>query len=163
MGRFAIICVSIIILACSKQKTSNSPEDTFLTSSYDYTGNSLGAHKEGLRELSDSKVFGRIHTNLVSGLNAKQQAYFAAHPDYELLDNTHGDLFENNKDDHAFVVYDKKLSIVKILVYDEQKDTYLELYRDTGKFDFGHPRGVFLCISAPAKQRVEDRLINQHY
>lgn len=103
---------------------------TYLTSTYDNSSSDIERHKTSLKELSDSSAFSTIHNRLFSTLSKKHQVYFTSKPDYELLYSSIGDLFQNNKEDNAFIVYDKKYSRVSILVYDELQNKYSELFRD---------------------------------
>jgi hypothetical protein len=56
--------------------------------------------------------------------------FFKNTPEYELLAYSQGYLFQNNKDDYAFIIYNKKGHKISILVYDALSDKYLELYKD---------------------------------
>ncbi len=147
-----VLLIAILLLACSKQpseeaveKSTQVPtvEDTtagilnqsdidsvYLISTYDYSDRNLDAHKANLKELSDSGAFSVIHSVVFSILNNKHQSYFSSNLYYELLFSTHGNLFQNNKEDFAFIVYDKRFLRISIVVYDDSKNTYLELYRD---------------------------------
>jgi hypothetical protein len=90
----------------------------------------LARHTEGLRELSDSGVFAIIHARLVAALPERHKAYLVSKPNYQLLSSTAGNLFHENQKDYAFVVYDNRNARVSILLYDQLKDFYQELYRD---------------------------------
>lgn len=151
MRRLLTICIVTMFAACSKHDNDSGVNNSsltpagkdsmmtksaqtdnaemYLTSTYDGSVKDLESHKASLKELSDSGVFSIIHTKLFSTLNKNHQAYFVSRPDFELLYNTPGDLFQNNKEDNAFIVYDKKYSRVSILVYDELKNSYSELFR----------------------------------
>jgi hypothetical protein len=91
---------------------------------------SIAYHKEGLKQFSDKGVFQTIHTKLVSTLIKKHQDYFRNKNSYELLSFAKGDLFQHEKDDYIFVIYDKERLRILDIVYDELKNKYSELYRD---------------------------------
>jgi hypothetical protein len=152
MRRLSIICIVTTLLSCSKQNSDSKLDDSsavssdkdtsiavtvqadnggiYLTSTYDDPSSDIERHKASLKELSDSSAFSTIHHRLLSTLDKKHQAYFNFKLDYELLCSSTGDLFQNNKEDKAFIVYDKKYSRVSILVYDESKNEYSELFRN---------------------------------
>ena len=87
-------------------------------------------NKELLRQLSDYKVFSSIQKIRFKNLVQKHKEYFNSKPDFELIFYTKGNLFQNNKADYAFIIYDKENSRITILVYDEYVNKYFELYRD---------------------------------
>ncbi len=152
MRRLSLICIVTIFLSCSKQNSDNKLDnssttlpdkdssitttvesdkgDNYLTSTYDSPSNDLEQHKANLKELSDSSVFSTIHNKLLSTLDKKHQNYFNSNSDYELLYSSSGDLFQNDKEDKGFIIYDKKYSRFSILVYDELQNKYSELFRD---------------------------------
>jgi hypothetical protein len=103
----------------------------YLVSTYDNPlfADRLKSHKETLRQLSKKNVFSRISAMLRQKLEYKHQYYFKYNPNYELLWAAQGDLFQENKNDCAFVVYDKKYQRVSILVYNELTNQYVELFR----------------------------------
>jgi hypothetical protein len=90
----------------------------------------LALHTASLRALSDSGVFAIIHARLVAALPKRHKAYLVSKPDYQLLSSTAGNLFHDNREDYAFVVYDKRNARVSILLYDSLENFYKELYRD---------------------------------
>jgi hypothetical protein len=90
----------------------------------------IAQHKEELKQLSDNGVFKTIHAKLVSTLIKKHQDYFRNKNSYELLSFAKGDLFQHEKDDYVFVIYDKERMRILDVVYDELKNKYSELYRD---------------------------------
>jgi hypothetical protein len=152
MRLLSIICILTTFLSCSKQNSDGKLDNsstvlthndstitsipladivgTYLTSTYDISSTDLEQHKASLKGLSDSSAFATIHNTLFSSLNKKHQAYFTSKPDYELLNSSTGDLFLNNMQDNAFIVYDKTHSRVSILVYDDLQNKYFELFRD---------------------------------
>ena len=87
-------------------------------------------HRIKLKHLSEKNVFSRIGTKLTQLLISKYKDYFKANTNYELLSFAKGDLFRENKNDCAFIVYDKKNQRVTILVYRDMMNKYFELYRD---------------------------------
>src|SRR5688500_4075180 len=72
-------------------------------------------YNERLKQLADKNVFSTIHGKLISTLAENHQEFFKNTPDYDVLSFSKGDLFHNNKDDYAFVVYDRKNSKISIL------------------------------------------------
>ena len=90
----------------------------------------LTSHKESLKRLSDKSVFSIIHNKLMSALTENHKEYFKTKLDYELLSFAKGDLFQNYRDDYAFVVYDKKTLKLSIIVYNGLINYYFELFRD---------------------------------
>ena len=106
-------------------------DDNFIISEYDTPGFDGQRHKEALRRLSDDKTFAVIHERTVAALAAKHQEWLKSKPDFELISDASGCLFDNGgDDDHAFVVHDKKKSIITIIVYDDADRAYYELYRE---------------------------------
>ncbi|THU31122.1 hypothetical protein FAM09_28990 [Niastella caeni] len=100
-------------------------------STYDYPQYAdIDQHKEKLKQLSDNRVFLAIHSKLIPTLNERHQKYFRSNSTYELLSFAKGDLFQNAKDDHAFIAYDKARQRILILVYNDLTNKYYELYRD---------------------------------
>ena len=101
-------------------------------STYDNLGlaSQLISHKETLRQLSGKAVFRVIHNKLVSTLNTRHKEYFLSNPNYQVLSAAKGNLFRSNSDDYAFVTYDIMEIRVSILVYNDNKKEYLDLYRD---------------------------------
>jgi len=118
------------IIQADKSVADSSNE--YLTSTYDNPkfADKLINHRETLKKLSDEKVFSVINSNLIQTLTEKHQQYFRTKNEFELLSVAKGDLFSENKEDYAFIVFDKKNQRVSILVYNEMTDTYSELYRD---------------------------------
>ncbi|MDP4270032.1 MAG: hypothetical protein Q8909_07880 [Bacteroidota bacterium] len=86
--------------------------------------------KNDLKEISGKNVFTTIHQKVNPSLPPIHQAYFKSKPNYRLLYAAHGDLFQNKKQDYAFVVYDKEHNRISILVYNDGRHQYAELYRD---------------------------------
>src|SRR5690606_4880797 len=119
----------LLIKADSKKVNSL---NEYLTSTYDnpeFTGKLIN-HRKTLKKLSDEKVFSVINNNLIQTLTEKQQQYFKTKIEFELLTVAKGDLFQEKKEDNAFVVYDKKNQRISILLYNDMADKYAELYRD---------------------------------
>jgi len=98
----------------------------FQTSSYDDSA----TDRETLKQLSDQKVFSVVDARLAQTLSERHQEYFKAKPEYELLSYAKGDLFQEGKEDYAFVVYDKKNIRISILLYNAMANKYSELFRD---------------------------------
>lgn len=111
-------------------KTTTSSK--YQTSTYDNleSSSNITDHKESLKGLSDKKVFSVISSKLTQTLVQKHQDYFKVKSDYELLSFAKGNLFQENDDDCAFIVYDKKNERISIIVYNAMKNKYLELFRD---------------------------------
>ena len=86
--------------------------------------------KESLKRLSNKNIFSIIHNKLVSTLTENHKKYFKTKLDYELLSFAKGDLFQNNRDDYAFVVYNKKTLQLSIIVYNKLINNYFELFRE---------------------------------
>lgn len=114
----------------AEKEANNSNE--YLTSTYDNPkfDDRLINHRESLKRLSDKNVFFTIDSNLKQALTEKHQQFFKSKDEYELIFVAKGDLFQENREDNAFVVYDKKNQRVAILVYNKMTDKYSELYRD---------------------------------
>jgi len=104
----------------------------YLASTYDNPADQeqLKAHRTTLKKLSEANSFATIQAKLLPQLSDAQQAYFKAHNDYELLATAKGNLFQESKNDQAFIVYDKKKERIAIVVYNDQTQKYAELYRD---------------------------------
>ncbi|KIO52547.1 hypothetical protein IW18_11455 [Flavobacterium hibernum] len=86
--------------------------------------------KESLKQLSEKKVFLDIHNKLIQKINAKQQSFFKKNPNYKLLSVAQGNLFQENSNDFAFIVYDTKNIKTSILLYNGKTSTYAELFKD---------------------------------
>ena len=126
---------SLGITPSTKADTANLESNNsknFQTSTYDNPefATKLTSHKESLQRLSDKGVFTSINDKLVSTLLANQKEYFLGKRDIKLLSVAKGDLFQNNKDDYAFVVYDNRNQRISILTYNAQTKEYLELFRE---------------------------------
>jgi hypothetical protein len=133
----------LTIANCGKQKktaeesmaeTVYSPpliesDNDFIVSIYD-TSEDIGSHKLGLKQLSENGIFSFIHKETFSQLIEKHKNHFKSKPEFELLYIAKGNLFLNEKNDCAFIVYDKKNPRIIILLYDESANKYSELYRD---------------------------------
>lgn len=128
-------------LSDPKKADSKSDEDksegqitpvNFQTSTYDDPefANEIKKHRENLKKLADQKVFSVIHSKLILKLAKEHRDYFKTKSSYELLGIANGDLFEENKNDSGFIVYDQKNQRVSILVYREKTNTYSELFRE---------------------------------
>jgi hypothetical protein len=81
-----------------------------------------------LSQLYDRHVFSTIQSKLLPKLPEKHQQAIKSNPDLTLLAFATGDLFQNNKNDFAFLLYSKQGKRVGILLYDEQADSYKPLY-----------------------------------
>ncbi|MDF3027560.1 MAG: hypothetical protein K0S23_1867 [Fluviicola sp.] len=104
----------------------------YQTSTYDDPefADEVKKHQEDLKKLSDKNVFAVIHTKLIQKLAKKHQEYFKTKSNYEILAVANGNLFQENKNDSGFIVYDQKNQRVSILVYREAKNAYSELFRE---------------------------------
>ena len=103
----------------------------FEESTYDRTDlkDRLENHKIALASLSDNGIFKVISGPLLKGLSSQHQIFFLAHPQYEILSVAKGALTSEVENNLVFIVFDKNQSIIKILVYQTDKDGYRELYR----------------------------------
>jgi hypothetical protein len=103
-------------------------ENNYIISTYDLQDFEL--HRKTLRQLSENKVFSFFQERIFPNLAEKHKNYFNSNLNFELIFYAKGDLFQNRKEDYAFVVFDKENSRITILVYDESANKYSELYRD---------------------------------
>lgn len=87
-------------------------------------------HLHELQKLNELGIFNQIHQKALLSLPSVQQAYFTSNPHYSVLCSSKGDLLRNGKTDYAFVVYDEKNNRFSILIYNNLKNKYAELYRD---------------------------------
>ena len=87
-------------------------------------------HQKSLKELDDVNVFSAIHSQLIPTLVKKHEDFFTSRPYYELLSIAKGDIFQNNKNDYAFIVYTKKDERILIVLYNENSNKYDVLFRD---------------------------------
>jgi hypothetical protein len=85
---------------------------------------------EGLKELSDSNIFSIRHAHSISRLDSIHQIYFAEKLEYDLLFYSNGDLFQNGRDDYAFIIYDKLNHLISISFYNDLTKDYSLLYQD---------------------------------
>jgi hypothetical protein len=100
-------------------------------SSYDEDdAGGLTMHRENLRKLDSLNVFSKLHNDLVVTLSDNHLNYFKNTPHYQLIAFANGNLFQNNEEDFAFVVYDNKSNRISILTYNYSTHEYLELYRE---------------------------------
>lgn len=86
--------------------------------------------KEDLKKLANENLFIKTHSKLEKKLPEKHQEYFRENTNYNLIYTTYGNLFNENKNDYVFVVYDNKNIRISILMYNEQINKYGELFRD---------------------------------
>ncbi|MBF8456134.1 hypothetical protein IV494_02975 [Kaistella sp. G5-32] len=103
----------------------------FEKSTYDRTDlkERLENHKTALASLSDRGIFKAISGPLMKELSTQHHRFFSKNPQYELLSFAKGALTSAAENDHVFIVFDKKQSIIKFLIYQTSKDLYRELYR----------------------------------
>lgn len=103
----------------------------FEESTYDRTDvkDRIENHKKALAALSANKIFKAISIPLLKELSSQHQTFFSEHPQYELLSVANGALTSEVENNLVFIVFDKDQSIIKILVYQGDKDGYRELYR----------------------------------
>lgn len=116
------------------EKTTVKNSETFQKleeSTYDRTDlkDRTENHQSALAALSENGIFKSISDPLLKKLSTKHEQYFSAHPEYELLSVAKGSLTAEEKNDRVFIVFDNNQSIIKILIYQEDKDLYRELYR----------------------------------
>ena len=104
----------------------------FQTSTYDKSEfeKEIINHRESLQKLSDIGVFDRINDKLELTLTANQKVYFKTRPAIKLLSIAKGDLFDNNKEDYAFIVYDNINKRISLLTFNAAENNYLELFRE---------------------------------
>lgn len=104
-------------------------------------------HQKELTSLSKNGIFKAISSRLFQDLSSKDQHYFSANPQYEVLSVASGTLTSAAENDRVFTVFDKSESIITILVYQGEKDQYRELYRtvkvENGLEDAGCNYGTF--------------------
>jgi len=87
-------------------------------------------HQKNMKEMDDANVFSIIHSKLIPTLVKKHKDFFISKPNYKLLSFAKGDLFQNNKTDYAFIVYDKKNERILIVAYNENSNRYDVLFKD---------------------------------
>ncbi|WP_289658293.1 hypothetical protein [Flavobacterium panacagri] len=153
-NKIALILFTLLIISCnSKQqenkinKEDNQQKETspqiinkkkesesvnYQVSTFDnpQDNDRIQREKESLKQLSEKKIFFNIHNKLIEEIDAEQQSYFKKNHNYELLSIAKGSLFQENSNDVAFIVYDKKNEKISILLYNEKSSTYAELYKD---------------------------------
>jgi len=83
-----------------------------------------------LKLLAGKNVFSTLNGKLVATLPDSLQQVFKNSPDLDLLTYSKGNLFLNDKDDYAFVVYNKKKAGIELLVYDALANKLSALYSD---------------------------------
>jgi len=113
-------------------KNSKSDSVDYEISTYDNpkVADQVINQKESLRELSEKKIFFDIHTKLLQKLTEEQQSFFRKNPDYELLSVAKGNLFQENGNDFAFIVFDKKKVKISIVVYNAATSKHALLFQD---------------------------------
>ncbi|WP_291286509.1 hypothetical protein [Flavobacterium sp.] len=118
--------------AKASEKKSEKIAVDYETSAYDdpKIADRVSEQKENLKELSEKKVFLDIHTKLLQKLPKEQQSFFLTNTDYEVLSIAKGSLFEENSNDFAFIVYDKKKVRISIVLYNGITSKYAKLYED---------------------------------
>ena len=121
----------------------------FVGYTYDRTDlkEKLENHKIALASLSYSGIFKAISGPLLKGLSSQHQTFFSAHPQYELVSVVKGALTSSEENDRVFIVFDKDQSIIKILVYQTDKNGYRVIYQtvkvENGLEDAGCNYGAF--------------------
>ena len=137
--------------AVSEKTTAKDTEifQKFEKSTYDRTDikDRLDNHKIALASLSNGGIFKAISGPLLKELSSQQRNFFSANPHYEILSVVKGFLTSAAETDLVFIVFDKDQSIIKILIYQTNKDLYRELYRtvkvENGLEDAGCNYGAF--------------------
>lgn len=126
MIRVLLFLQLLLFISCGGQHMK------YQTSTYDDPefDNFVKSQQEKLRKLDKAEVFRSIHAKLFTALPEEHQNYFTTKHDYRLLSFAKGDLFLNQKQDFALVVYDAKNVRISILVFDEKRNRYYELFRD---------------------------------
>ena len=121
-----IFLFAIVFVDCQEQNTQ------YIISTYEdpEVKEKIMTHQKNLKEMDDSNVFSIIHIKLVPTLLKKHKNFFISKPNYELLSFAKGELFQNNKNDYAFIVYDKKDERILIVVYNGDSNKYDELFKD---------------------------------
>jgi len=127
MTKLIILLFAAGLITCSQSQT----RIFYQISTYDDPGfaNRISDHKQSLKRLSDAGVFSNLSSKLTNSLSEVHKNFFRGNPDYEVISFSRGDLFQNQREDHVFVVYDKKSLKLIIIVYDEKTNRYCELYR----------------------------------
>lgn len=113
-----------------KAKTVDSIQYQISTYDNPEDADRISKEKESLKRLSEKNIFLDIHNKLIQNISEKEQSSFKTNPDYELLSTAKGSLFQENSNDFAFIVYDKKNVKISILLYNGTTNTYAELYKD---------------------------------
>ncbi|OQP59536.1 hypothetical protein A3860_37100 [Niastella vici] len=83
-----------------------------------------------LKLLAGKNVFSTLHSKLVATLPDSLKEVFKNSPDLDLLTSSKGNLFLNDKEDYAFVVYNKKKAGIELMVYDALANKFSALYSD---------------------------------
>lgn len=147
MKKLYTICLLTLLFGCSEQaksdktfsptrKSSTKEMETkttdYLISTYDNPAfvSNLKSHRETLQQLSQKNVFSIINAALIQELDKKHRDYFNIKSNYELLFVAKGDLFQENKTDCAFIVYDREKQRISILIHNEMTNQYAELFRE---------------------------------
>lgn len=89
-----------------------------------------GANNEGLYQLAGKKVFSTLNHKLRTALPESLQEFFSDSSNLDLLTYSKGNLFLNDKEDYALVVYNNQQAKVMILVYDALNNKLSALYDD---------------------------------
>lgn len=122
MKPFLTILIGLISFWSPAQKAT-------FTSVYDEPefAERLKSHKESLRKMES--VFVATHDSLFKQLPENHKVYFTRAKYYKLFDQEKGDLFQNQKEDYVFMVYDTENARVSVVVYNQLENTYNELFR----------------------------------
>lgn len=131
--------------------------DTAQVSNEPVTGN---YNSDRLKQLAAKNVFSTLHSKLIPTLPESLQEVFKNSPDLVLLTYSKGNLFLNDKEDYAFVVYGKSAASVGIMVYDAMANTFSQLYSD---IKVENELGSLDCNSARDELNldIENNLIDQ--
>lgn len=148
------------------EKTTVKNNETFLKfeeSIYDRTDlkDRIENHRSALASLSENGIFKSISDRLLKELSAKHEQYFSGHPEYELLSVAKGSLTSEEKNDRVFIVFDNNQSLIKILIYQAEKDLYRKLYRTVkvinGLEDAGCNYGAFGTLDYQMGEEIIDQ------
>src|SRR6218665_1543215 len=108
-NKIVLILFTLLIISCNSKQQENK------------------INKEDNQQKETSP---EINNKLIEEIDTEQQSYFKKNHNYELLSIAKGSLFQENSNDFAFIVYDKKNEKISILLYNEKSSTYAELYKD---------------------------------
>ncbi len=85
-------------------------------------------HKNRLKDLSQKGAFKALDAANKQNLASNHKTYFAQNTNYDVLRFVEGDIFLNDEQDAAFVVYHKTQNRVAIILFNKASNQYGELY-----------------------------------